>query len=110
MLITTNGRIYFVPSFSSPLFTRPNKRDARTSIVIKKITEKYCTNVNEMLIDVNVIGTFILASNVGSPLNIDVSTSTNIEERANNAGAPTATAKNMKIIYIKTLEAALFST
>ena len=43
-------------------------------------------------------------------MNIPVKTSTNIFDKANSAGAPIETATKIKITYIKTFDAAFFST
>ena len=42
--ITINGRIYFTPSFSLPLFISPRTKEPRITEVTKKATEYCMTN------------------------------------------------------------------
>ena len=79
------------------------------SVVIIKTTEKYFTKVIEIFTVDNVKGSPV-DSVVGMPDNKLVKVSTKRVDKENKRGAPTETAKNIKITYIKTFEAALFST
>ncbi len=66
-------------------------------------------NLTDMFIEVRVKGRLTLALISGMLPRIVERTWTRTEEREKRAGAPTAMAKKMNIIYIRTFDDALFS-
>ncbi len=102
--------MYFRPSRSFPLLTSPKTNDARTSIMIMKDNEKYMMKVGETESFVSVNGRLMFACPTGRSAKSADSTPTRTDERPKRIGAPAATAKNMKIVYMRTFDAARFCT
>src|SRR3989338_4566172 len=101
---------YFIPSFSSPLLTNPITREASKPIAIIKTIEKYFMKSASMLIPEKEIGRFFGMSPGEISFIRLLRVLTRTFESENKAGAKISTARKIKITYIRTLEAAFFST
>lgn len=105
-----SGTTYLSPSLSFPLLTSPTTSEARISMAIINDNEKYIIKVGETESFVSVKGRLMFACPMGRSAKSADSILTRTDERPKRIGAPTATAKNIKITYIRTFDAARFCT